>query len=175
MSSYFDGCVVHVWRPEGTNDVLKETNIGEINNIEKDIIEVISTKATEALRVSYSEKDLVRRLLASNLEEDIKVLLEDYLHSQLEIIGRKLNKTFDIDEKIGYEYATHAKLNKYIDAIVEKFGLKVFGEDDLNPTNTIRGKNVDGVYMDEMFNITKIDQKQGGQDHDCHIEPGDAG
>ena len=175
MSIYHDGCAVRVWRPEETKAVLYETEIGSVHDIETEIVEVIANNTTEVLRVPFSEKDLVKRLLASGLEENIKVILEDYLHSQLEIIGKTINKTFSIDESVCYDYSTHAKFNNHIKAIIEKFSLKVFGEDDLNPTNTIRGKNIEGANLDEIFAITEVDPKQGDQDHGCHIEPEDIG
>jgi len=80
----------------------------------------IADLITDLLATKWPDKEIIHRILASALDTDCKDLLEQYLHSQLEIIGRELNREFEIDEKVATEFATHAKLDNHVKAIKQK-------------------------------------------------------
>ena len=111
------------------------------------------------LDVNWGDRSIVQKLLYTHLVQILiqgrEGLLEQFLHTQLDIIADTFNQTFDLqdmtqeerekinkdyqdtikkDGKIGvnYSHATHAKLNSIIEAIKIKHGInppKVYKED----------------------------------------------
>ena len=84
-------------------------------------IGAIAELVTEALQIKWGEQRIVKYLLMSAIGSEIGDILEQYLHSQLEIIGKEINREFRIDERINSGHATHAKMNDFIKAIKGKY------------------------------------------------------
>lgn len=79
-----------------------------------------------ALRVSSSDRRIVEALLLGVIERSVirrGELLEQYLHTQLDILANTLKERFDIsdDVDVNYNYATHAKFDDIIKAIQKKY------------------------------------------------------
>ncbi len=85
-------------------------------------MKAIAELVVEALQINWNERRIVNGLLISAIGNAVGELLEQYLHSQLEIIGGTLNRKFGIDEVINTGYATHAKMNDFIGAIKARDG-----------------------------------------------------
>lgn len=89
---------------------------------EKQFARLIAAEIASNLQVNLNNRDVVVNLLTSTLERQLcnrDGLLEQYLHTQLDIIANTIRTQFDIDKEVdvNYSYATHAKLNdllKYI-------------------------------------------------------------
>ena len=55
------------------------------------------------------------------MTEKIDEMLKDYLHANLDILSRTINRKFNINEKICYNHAPHAKLSNHLKVIEEKY------------------------------------------------------
>lgn len=104
--------MIDIW-PEPKECACESSGI----NYEKRFLNALCEIIVDNLRITWTDKRIVEALLNSSIEDEVSKLLEQYLHSQLEIISREINNEFRIEEKPCYNYATHAKLNKHIDAI----------------------------------------------------------
>jgi len=101
----------------------------EVNpvNHEKRFARLVAAEIAANLQVGYPDRDIVVKLLSTALEKQLckrDGLLEQYLHTQLDIIARAVKNRFDIsDDEVGvnYNYATHAKLNDILDIIYKKY------------------------------------------------------
>jgi len=110
-----------VWADkDGNLEACMESSHGDYRVL---AISAICELATEALNVSWNEHRIVSQLLKSAIGSEVGKILYQYLHSQLEIIGRGLNRDFGIDEQIEPGYATHAKLSNFSEAIKAKFSI----------------------------------------------------
>lgn len=105
-----------IWRPK-RDDVLCEVMP---KRIEDSAVREIIEKVVESLRIAYDERDFVKRPLTTATEKTIKQILEEYLCSQLERIGETFEKELNIESKVNYEHATHAKFADIIKEIKEK-------------------------------------------------------
>ena len=104
--------------PEGKPDMEGLLNCESPgNDYESQCSKLLSERIVEILRVNYTDKHNMQCLFQSILEDDLKKLLQQYLHSQLNIISNALNHEFSIDETVCYNHATHAKLCDHVKAI----------------------------------------------------------
>jgi len=76
------------------------------------------------LKINYKDRQVFKDLLTSSIEEYITCkdgLLEQYLHSQLDILKTTFIREFNLDKEIktNYGFAIHAKFNDLIKAIKE--------------------------------------------------------
>jgi hypothetical protein len=76
----------------------------------------------DALRVPWKSRDLVEPLIYSAIADNVRNLLEQYLHHELEILAHTFNREFSMNEKINFNYATHAKMNNIIEGIMQRYG-----------------------------------------------------
>lgn len=104
-----------IWRDKATESEVCAESMGM--DYKARAVQEIASAVVDALRISWQEKRVVRRLLVSAAGGDIADILMQFLHSQLEIVGEELNRQFGIDETIETGYATHAKLKRFIQAI----------------------------------------------------------
>jgi len=79
-----------------------------------------------ALRITSRDERIVEALLLEKIESSFTKrgeLLEQYLHTQLDILANTLKREFGLNNDIGvnYDHATHAKFNDIIKAIQEKY------------------------------------------------------
>lgn len=88
--------------------------------IEDSFITAISECVSEAIKINYKDRTVFQSCLQTATARQIRVLLEQYLHHELEIIGERFQREFEISEKINFDYATHAKMRDIIDAIKQK-------------------------------------------------------
>ena len=94
---------------------------------EKHFARLVAAEIAGNLQVNYGDRDIVVKLLATALEKQLCKsggLLEQYLHTQLDIIAESVKHKFDIayDETgVNYGYATHAKPNDILDIIKKKY------------------------------------------------------
>jgi len=99
-------------------------------NYEEKFLEALCELIVAVLRVNYSDRSMVKKLIYTSLWDEVaggrSPLLEQYLHSQLDILIKTLKKAFDLDDavQLNYNYATHAKFFTLIEALKEKFILK---------------------------------------------------
>lgn len=87
-------------------------------------LNILAELLCEGLRINWKDKEMFKSLLITILESDLTDrdgLLEQYLHTQLDIIAEQFKKEFNIDSKVNYDYTIHAKFNDIIKAIKEKF------------------------------------------------------
>jgi len=94
-------------------------------NHEDRFARIVAAEIAGALKVNFADRDIVVKLLTTELERVLSKrngLLEQYLHTQLDRIGDTLRRRFDLDNsvKVNYNYATHAKLENFIEAIQNK-------------------------------------------------------
>ena len=78
------------------------------------------------LRVTSRDRRIIEALLLEKIEPLLAKrggLLEQYLHTQLDILADTLKEKFELsdDVSINYDYTTHAKFNDIIKAIKEKY------------------------------------------------------
>jgi len=98
-------------------------------NHEQIFVRIVAADVASYLQVDYSDSDLVVKLLTTCLERCLCArgtgLLEQYLHTQLDILAntvkRKLGLDLDGTTSVDYGYATHAKLNSILTAGVDNF------------------------------------------------------
>lgn len=107
-----------IWHSEDECHKVEETS--GISYKEK-FIDAVAFYITEVLGVSWKDKRVVRELLVFALQSGIEDLLDQFLHSQLEIIGRRFNRAFGIDATAETSHAVHAKMDQFIEAIARKF------------------------------------------------------
>ena len=100
----------------------------EVNPIdhEKRFARLVAAEIAASLQVNYGDRDIVVKLLTTTLEKQLCKrggLLEQYLHTQLDIIAQTVKNRFDLDNDLGvnYNYATHAKLMDIVEAIEKKY------------------------------------------------------
>lgn len=97
------------------------TEMGRVDS-EKHFTRLVAAEVAGNLQVNYGDRDVVVKLLTSSLERLLctrEGLLEQYLHTQLDIIAQSIKFDFDVpnDVNVNYEYATHAKLKDILDYI----------------------------------------------------------
>ncbi len=90
----------------------------------KKFCRLIAADIAADLQTSYVNRDVVTNLLTTCLLKRLYGhggMLEEYLHSQLDILAKTLRYKFEIDDdvKVNYKYATHAKFNDLLDIIIE--------------------------------------------------------
>jgi len=90
---------------------------------EKKFCRLLAADIAADLQISYANRDVVVNLLTTCIERRLcnrDGMLEEYLHSQLDIIAKTIRHRFSIDNSvdINYNYATHAKFNDLFDAIM---------------------------------------------------------
>lgn len=93
------------------------------HDYEDRFITAVATQVVNALRIPWGSKDTVQRLLETALESVLKGrknLLQQYLHSQLDIIVENVCRRYEVEAETNYQYATHAKLNDLVTALVNK-------------------------------------------------------
>jgi len=105
-----------IWREKGKEMELCETSGPDY---EERFTKVLADQIVDVLRVPWSHKQLVKDLVISGIESGVRRLLIQFLHSQLEIIGRSFNREFQLEAEIETGHATHAKMSQFIDAIKE--------------------------------------------------------
>jgi hypothetical protein len=93
---------------------------------------IVAAELAGVLKVNHADRDIVVKLLTTELERMLTKsggLLEQYLHTQLDKIAGTLKRRFDLPENIevNYNYATHAKLENFIEAIQEEYETKFNG------------------------------------------------
>ena len=100
--------------------------VGRVDH-EKHFARLVAAKIAASLQVNYGDRDIVVKLLTTTLEKQLCKsggLLEQYLHTQLDIIAETINRKFDVSEHgvgVNYGYATHAKLNDILETIKVKY------------------------------------------------------
>ena len=94
-------------------------------------VEALAEYVVEALRVPWDDHKTVKGLLISAIGEDVRDLLRQYLHNQLEVIGASINWAFGTEAEVETGYATHAKMDQFVEAIKEMPFEKEGGWDDL--------------------------------------------
>ena len=93
----------------------------------------------EALRVPWKSRDLVEPLIYSAIADNVRNLLEQYLHHELEILAHTFNREFLMNEKINFKYAIHAKMNDIIEGIKKRMEKELIIEK--GRTKGKKGKN----------------------------------
>lgn len=101
----------------------------EFNAIDHDkrLARIVAAEVAASLQVGHGDRDIVVKLLTTTLEKQLcsrgDGLLEQYLHTQLDILAKTFKHEFDLDDAdadVDYNYATHAKFNNIINAIKVK-------------------------------------------------------
>jgi len=91
---------------------------------EKKFCRLLAADIAADLQTPYASRDIVVKLLTTCLERRLcnrTGMLEDYLHSQLDILAKTFKREFSLDElDVNYQYATHAKFNNIVYAIKRK-------------------------------------------------------
>jgi hypothetical protein len=113
-----------------SDNEMKERSMNmEVNRIdhEKQFARLVAAEIAGSLQVNYGDRDIVVKLLTTTLEKQLCKsggLLEQYLHTQLDIIAETINHKFDISDYgvgVNYGYATHAKLNDILETVKVKY------------------------------------------------------
>lgn len=107
-----------LWVPE--KERREWTEIASSADYRAKFIDILADNIVEALRVGWNDNKAFKSLLISVLEDDVMDLLGQYLHSQLEIVGGSFNRAFGTEAEIEPGYAAHAKMNNFIEAIMER-------------------------------------------------------
>lgn len=110
---------------------------------EKHFARLVAADIAGNLQVNYGDRDVVVKLLTSALEKLLcnrNGLLEQYLHTQLDVIANTIRTQFLIpdDVSVDYGYATHAKLNNIL--------RHVEGEDQAEDGDDTKGNNLKGSF-----------------------------
>lgn len=115
----------------GNSKEQSETVAVEMNavNHEKQFARLVAAEIARNLQVDYSNRDIVVKLLTSHLEKYLckrDGLLEQYLHTQLDILARKIRRHFNIEDsvEVNYNHGIHAKFNDILDDIDSTMTLK---------------------------------------------------
>ena len=93
---------------------------------EKEFIRIVSDHVMDVLNVNWNDRRIAGALLQSSLNKILfdgrDGLLEQYLHTQLDIIAKTIRDKFDLDDsvKVNYNHATHAKLKDLLEASKDK-------------------------------------------------------
>jgi len=95
-------------------------------NYESKFAQAIVAVVCRALRISSRDRRIVEALLLEVIEQKVTwrgELLEQYLHTQLDILANTIKDKFNLDDnvKVNYEYITRAKFKDIIKAIKEKY------------------------------------------------------
>jgi len=85
-------------------------------------LNVVADSIVEKLNIAWNDRRICTELLKSCLKKELlssKGLLEQYLHSQLDILAKSVRYCIGVDQniKVNYSYATHAKF----DSILKSF------------------------------------------------------
>ena len=124
--------VDNIWYEKDKGGDFGGNPCGEIEINSSDIKEKFITEMikcfVESLRVSWKSRGLVEPLIHSAVYENIRNLLEQYFHHELEILAQTFNREFLINEKINFKYATHAKMSDIIEGNKKKIEKKVLIE-----------------------------------------------
>jgi hypothetical protein len=86
-------------------------------NLEGNFLRQIVEDVAHVLKINYSDRTVFKNVLASALEEVIDYELSKYLAKNLEIISGEINRKFDIDKSVCYNYAVHAMLSDHFEEI----------------------------------------------------------
>lgn len=100
----------------------------EINPVdhEKRFARLVAAEIAASLQVGYPDRDIVVKLLSTSLERQLckrNGLLEQYLHTHLDILARTVKDRLELNEglEVNYNYATHAKFADILDAFEAKY------------------------------------------------------
>lgn len=90
-------------------------------NYERLFCNRVAQIVTEALNMPWSARDTVVGLIETHLRPHLchrGELLEQYLHSQLDILAAKVKRDLGVDQSvdINYNHATHAKFIAILEA-----------------------------------------------------------
>jgi len=107
------------------SESMASMEISPIND-DKFFARLVAAEVAANLQINFGDRDIVVKLLTSALEKQLCQhggLLEQYLHTQLDILVKTIKFKFDIADDVGvnYGYATHAKFNDILDIIKEKY------------------------------------------------------
>jgi len=108
-----------IWQKKGEEVELCETSGPDY---EEKFIKAVAHYVVEALGISWPDRGPVKNILVSAIRDEVEDLLTQFLHSQLEIIGKSFNQAFGIEAEIETGHAPHAKMSQFIGAIKEKYG-----------------------------------------------------
>lgn len=108
-----------IWGNEGESGECMAVMNSAFDRVETRFANEVINTVIDALDVSYNERRIVHALLKNALGE-MGNWLEQYLNSQVEIIGRSACQRFGLDIEPNYNYAPHAKLNDIFRAIEHK-------------------------------------------------------
>jgi len=109
-----------IWQGKGEQfEALAETSGPDY---EKRFVEAVADYVVDALRIPWKSKQTVKDLVITAIDRGVRRLLTQFLHSQLEIIGRNFNREFGVEAEIETGHAPHAKMSQFIEAIKEKYG-----------------------------------------------------
>ena len=67
-----------------------------------------------------SDRNTFSKVLSSSLENEIKSMLEEYLHHELTIIAKEFKNEFDLKSDVDYNYCTHSKFSSIIAELKNK-------------------------------------------------------
>ena len=78
----------------------------------------------DALGIEPIERRTVKNLLESAVGDKISQLMQEYLHSQLEILANSVKDQLDVDKSIqpNWSFASHAKFLDILEAAKKKKG-----------------------------------------------------
>jgi transcriptional regulatory protein LevR len=103
--------------------------VGELGEIKRDdteekVVKLIVDIVCKNLNITWNDRRVVNALLENVIGAHLigrQKLLEQYLHTQLDIIVEKYVKKYDLSKeiKVNYSHTTHAKLDDLMDAIRE--------------------------------------------------------
>lgn len=104
---YFGECI---WSPPGgQNEGVAESKGPEY---EEKFVKILCDDLCKILGVSWHDQRIVSEVLKFVLNDKVRVLLDQYLNSQLEMIARGFKYDFNLlNAKIDHEYAVHARFD----------------------------------------------------------------
>ncbi|SMO87059.1 hypothetical protein [Gracilimonas mengyeensis] len=115
---------------DGRNEMNGVESAGD--RIKEKFVEAIVEMVTEALDVNYRERRNFQALLKNLIKDKITDrsikdrpggLLEQYLHNEMRKTLPKFKDTFGLNDEVDIveSHASHAKMNKVVEAIKEKY------------------------------------------------------
>lgn len=132
--------------PEKTDGILVGNCESNLPDIEEKFLDLICEMVVSSFKVSWQDRPLMRNVLSSVLHDAVCQrggLLEQYLHSQLDILAKTIEREFGLDKdlKIDYNHCTHAKLDSLIQAIIEKQKSQL----EIQAVDLLKGLDIIGI------------------------------